>query len=72
MNINGPSDFRQGGVKMKKYLIIILLSALQGACAYHGPGAADDRTLLSYQELGSQITVTRIVVDEHPDAADAP
>lgn len=42
---------------MKKSFIIIVLCLLQGACSvYHG-WQAEDRALLSYTELATEITV---------------
>lgn len=56
---------------MRKSIIIIMLCALQGACAYSGQGQPGAVPLLSYTELGTEIKVTRIVIEEDTDAASA-
>lgn len=59
---------------MKKSIIIIVLCTLQSACAQFGPADLAGSPLLSFEELGGQITVTRIVVEEdgEPAISDAP
>ena len=49
---------------MKKSIFILLLCALQGACAHYDHGQLGTRPLLSFEELGSQITVTRISIED--------
>ena len=56
---------------MKKSMIILVLCALQGACAQHRHEAPGTQSLLSYAELGGAITVTRISLEEPaPDPID--
>lgn len=44
-------------VEMKKSLLILLLCAVQGACASHPAVVDNENTLLSYAELANEITV---------------
>ena len=53
---------------MKKIIFILALCALQGACARHGPGGSQGSSLLTYEQLGSEITVTRISLEEHVES----
>ena len=48
---------------MKKCILIIMLCSLQGACASYDHSRLGSQPLLSYEELGSQITVTRIAIE---------
>ncbi len=48
---------------MKKPIIILALCALQGACAQYDHRTAERAPLLSFAELGAEISVTRIAVD---------
>jgi len=59
---------------MKKSILIILLCALQGACAPLGSSRPDSSPLLTFEQLGQEITVTRIQIEEDVEAtlADAP
>ena len=59
---------------MKKSILIILLCALQGACAHYDSSQLGAQPLLTYEELGTEITVTRVVIEEDVEAvlADAP
>ena len=63
----------QGGT-MKKSILIIMLCALQGACAQVGSSQPDTSPLLTFEQLSTEITVTRIEIEEDVDAtlADAP
>ncbi len=49
---------------MKKSLIIIILCALQGACASYDHESVAAAPLLTYSELSAEISVTRTVVDD--------
>ena len=44
-------------VEMKKMLTIILLCAFTGACSTQAPTVSTNRTLLSFNELATEITV---------------
>ena len=59
---------------MKKSIIIIMLCALQTACVHYVPSESTASPLLSFKELGSEITVTRIPFENRLEAAvsDAP
>lgn len=59
---------------MKKTIIIIALCALQSACTHYVPAESAASPLLSFKELGAEITVTRIVLEEPVEiaAANAP
>ena len=49
---------------MKKVIFILMLCVLQGACAHYGAGGSQGSSLLTYEQLGGEITVTRISVEE--------
>ena len=54
---------------MKKTFIIIMLCALQSACTHYVPAESAASPLLSFKELGAEITVTRIVIEEPAELA---
>jgi hypothetical protein len=49
--------FDQGGL-MKKFLIIIVLTLLQCACATQDPAPYSGSSLLSFDAIGAEITVS--------------
>ena len=52
---------------MNKIIFILALCALQGACAHHDHGGR--APLLSYQELGAEISVARVELEGTREAA---
>lgn len=53
---------------MKKSIVIITLCILQAACSSHRPAASPGPTLLSFEQLGAEISVVHEVLGEATEA----
>jgi hypothetical protein len=55
------------GVVMKKSLIIIVLSLLQGACAATGSATEDAQSMLTFKQIAGEISVQHEVLEADTD-----
>ncbi len=49
---------------MKKSMFILLLCLIQAACSSQWLSAGDDSVLLSFEQIGAEISVTHETADE--------
>lgn len=58
-----------GGI-MKKLLIILTLCAMQLGCASYGKETVGRTPLLAYADLGAEISVTRVLIEDDVEDSD--